>query len=253
MQKNKVLNSYYFLKGQTMPHLLLLAADINFFPHRSEDSFLDLLPQAQAESIRKNRRSEDRRRRILARLLLGFGLSILENWNISTTLTALRQEPQGRPWLYGCSRPVSLSHAGRWAVCAIGPAQMAGGIGVDVEEIRLLDVEEFNMVFTPREREAIRQADNPASEVIRRWTIKEAMLKAQGTGLLSDPLWIDTEEDLETAPWRHISLEPGYWLTVAGQKPSAQVRLLCPSPKQLFRITDREASGHAVHNPQSGL
>ncbi|MDY0226454.1 MAG: hypothetical protein RBR38_06445 [Desulfomicrobium apsheronum] len=45
--------------------------------HVPEASLLNLLPETQVETIRKNRKSEDRFRRILARLLLGFGLSLL--------------------------------------------------------------------------------------------------------------------------------------------------------------------------------
>ena len=220
--------------GTLRPQVLVLAADIGMLAHMSEAFLLDILPVAQAEAIRKNRRSEDRLRRILARLLLGFGLSLLENRDAPTGVRALRSDPHGRPWLDGCTRPISLSHSGRWAVCVIGHAQSSLGIGVDVEEIREMSVEDFSMVFTAQEREAIRGAYDPSSDLIRRWTIKEAVLKAHGTGLLADPLQIGTMGG-EKGPshWTHLNLSHGYWLTVAASY-SFTAALLKPSPQELF-------------------
>lgn len=219
--------------GTLRPQVLVLAADIGMLAHMSEASLLDILPVAQAEAIRKNRRSEDRLRRILARLLLGLGLSLLENRDAPTGVRALRSDPQGRPWLADCPRPVSLSHSGRWAACAIGHAQASGGIGVDVEEIREMPVEDFSMVFTAQEREDIRNAEDPASDLIRRWTIKEAILKAHGTGLLADPLQVGTTGEEAINHWAHLPLAHGYWLTVAASY-CFTAALLKPSPQELF-------------------
>jgi phosphopantetheinyl transferase len=201
--------------------------------HVPEASLLGLLPETQAEAIRKNRKPEDRSRRILARLLLGFGLSLLDNHDAPTGIRALRNDPQGRPWLDGCTRPISLSHSGRWAACAIGHAQASGGIGVDVEEIREMPVEDFSMVFTAQERAAIRNAGDPASDLIRRWTIKEAVLKAHGTGLLADPLQVGTVGGEAHNQWAHLPLADGYWLTVAASY-RFTAALLKPSPQELI-------------------
>jgi phosphopantetheine--protein transferase-like protein len=219
--------------GSLRSQVLVLTADIGVIAHVPEASLLDLLPGAQAEAIRKNRKAEDRLRRIMARLLLGFGLSLLDNRDAPTGLRALRNDPQGRPWLDGCTRPISLSHSGRWAACAIGHAQASGGIGVDVEEIREMPVEDFSMVFTAQEREAIRNAEDPASDLIRRWTIKEAVLKAHGTGLLADPLQVGTVVEEAHNHWAHLPLAHGYWLTVAASY-RFTVAQLNPSPQELI-------------------
>jgi len=228
--------------GMLWPQVLVLAADIGMLAHVQETSLLDLLPEAQAEAIRQNRRPEDRLRRILARLLLGFGLSLLDNRDPLAGIRALRHDPQGRPWLDGCPCPISISHSGRWAVCAIGHAQASQGIGVDVEKIREMPVDDFSMVFTAQEREAIRGAHDPASDLIRRWTIKEAVLKAHGTGLLADPLQVGTT-GAEKGPghWTHLPLSHGYWLTVAASYRFAAA-LLKPSPRELFE------AGHLRHD-----
>lgn len=222
------------------PQALVLAADIGLLAHLPEESLLGLVPGRHAEAIRKNRRPEDRLRRVLARLLLGFGLSILENCDARAGMEALRHNAQGQPWLDGCIRPISLSHSGNWAVCAIGPARTRCGIGVDVEEIQPVAVEDFDLVFTGMERAAIRRAQSPASELIRRWTIKEALLKAQGTGLLADPLQIETTGDNGGVRGTlHLPLAEGYWLTVFAPH-CATVALLKPSPEELLGAGQRQ-------------
>lgn len=231
--------------GMSRPQVLVLAADIGMLAHVPEASLLGLMPEAQADSIRKNRRPEDRLRRIVARLLLGFGLLLLEKRDALAGISALRHDPQGRPWLDGCPCPVSLSHSGRWAACAIGHAQASLGIGVDVEEIREMPVEDFSMVFTAREREAIRGAHDPASDLIRRWTIKEAILKAHGTGLLADPLQVGTTgPEMGHSHWEHLPLAHGYWLTVAASYRFAAA-LLKPSPQELFKAI------HLLHDTRA--
>lgn len=216
--------------------ILVLAANIDVLEHCPLGPLLELIPNEQAQAIRRNRQLRDRQRRILARLLIALGLSLLDNWDMRAGLSAWRQEPQGRPWIAGSSRPVSISHAGQWAACAIGPLQTVAGVGIDVEEIRPLNAEDFCLVFTDQERTAIRQADNPTSELIRRWTIKEAMLKAAGTGLLADPLLTNTSGNGEAdgRDWRHLPLSPGYWLTVAGLAPGASVQLVLPARDQIL-------------------
>lgn len=196
---------------------VVLAADITAI-HGREERLLPLLPQEEGLLIRKNRRPEDRQRRILARMLLAQALHLVEGWTLERGLAALRREAGGRPWIEGCNRPVSMSHGGRWAVCAVGmPGQT--GIGVDVEEIRPLPVDDFRIVFGPQELLAIRTHPHPHSELIRRWTIKEAVLKARGTGLLEDPRQVDTSSRTDGWDWEHLRLDPAYHLTVAAAEP----------------------------------
>jgi 4'-phosphopantetheinyl transferase len=236
----------------TGAEVLVVAADIGMMAGRDEEHLLRLMPRQHAESIRMNRRAEDRCRRILARLLLAYGLSVLEGWDIGAGLAALRSEPGGRPWLDGSQRPVSLSHAGHWAVCAIGQ-KFCQGLGVDVEQVRELAVEDFRVVFTPAEQEVVRKSKAPHSELIRRWTIKEAILKARGTGLLGDPLDIDTRDAAVAGRhWEHLPLEHGYWLTVAGQSPCAPAKLLLPSRTEIFDDADDQQARTVRSMPSTG-
>jgi phosphopantetheinyl transferase len=87
-------------------------------------------------------------------------------------------------------------------------------------------------IFRPQELAAILAAPDRGSELIRRFTIKEAVLKAQGVGFLGDPLTVETtrpEEKIKPTKTRaaqidrpdhlaygHLDLAPDFWLTWAG-------------------------------------
>jgi len=204
------------------PDLLVLAAEIAQLAGEDEEFLLSWLPQAQAEAIRRNRRGEDRCRRLLVRILLAFGLHLVASWSPQQTLAALSTEKEGRPFLRGCPWEIGFSHAGKWAVCVLGKRTVTGQVGVDVEEVRRLSVDELAPVFSGPERRAIRAAADPSTELIRRWTVKEAVLKARGTGFLEDPRGVETgppstKGEAWGCCWEQIPLDEGYWLTVAAR------------------------------------
>ena len=231
------------------PELLVLAADQARLEGHGEDFLLSLLPEPQRLAIRRYRRAEDRMGRLLARLLLGAGLSILEGWSRSRALEALAYEPEGRPFLQGGRREISFSHAGRWSVCAIGDGAVTGRVGVDVEAIRPLAAEEYAPVFSRPELAAIRTASDPHRELIRRWTIKEAVLKAQGRGFLEDPLTVDSGCSQEAGfsadrYWEHLPLAEGYWLTVAAERRWKSLKMVLPSAEALLALADGRGTGN---------
>ncbi|HRX73440.1 MAG TPA: 4'-phosphopantetheinyl transferase superfamily protein [Hyphomonas sp.] len=79
---------------------------------------------------------------------------------------------------------ISLSDSHGWNALALSPA---GAVGVDLEVVRPMDwAAMVPMICDPEEVDAalrtIRAADEPAG-FFRCWTVKEAVLKAAGTGL----------------------------------------------------------------------
>jgi 4'-phosphopantetheinyl transferase len=95
--------------------------------------------------------------------------------------------PHGKPVLDHPTLHVSLSSAGDLAVVAV---TAAGPVGVDVERIAATDFEGFDGVALG----AGEQARTPR-ERARAWTRKEAVLKATGTGLATDPRTVDVRSD----------------------------------------------------------
>jgi 4'-phosphopantetheinyl transferase len=98
---------------------------------------------------------------------------------------------EGKPWaaVAGEPAPVSfnVSHSGRHGLIAVAPR---GRLGIDVEELgprRNLDLL-MDGVLGEEERGEIAsmEGDSQLRSFFRIWTMKEALLKAQGRGLLED-------------------------------------------------------------------
>ena len=84
----------------------------------------------------------------------------------------------GKPYVVDGSLHFNLSHSGDYALIAVSPD---ADVGVDIEQHReRVSWREIGArFFTPREIEAMQ---SPA-DFFRFWTIKEAVLKASGSGL----------------------------------------------------------------------
>ena len=209
-------------RAQEPAQLVVFAAQNDFLDSGREALCRALLLPEKLEAVLRYRRERDRRQRLLARLLLALALRRLEGWPERLALERLGHEAAGRPYVRGCSWRISFTHAGEWVVCALGKA--VGEIGVDVENIRPLDVRDFRQIFSAREWRAILDAPSSERELLRYWTIKEAVLKTRGLGLLA------TEDEIRAAGsgaeiWMHLPLAPGYWLTVAAQRPWRKLQL----------------------------
>lgn len=100
--------------------------------------------------------------------------------------------PHGKPFaeLGGEPAPVSfnVSHGGRHGLIALAGK---GRVGVDIEE--RVEHRNFDLLvdatFGPAERTELAALDGPGTLHLffRLWTMKEALLKAHGAGLLLDP------------------------------------------------------------------
>ena len=80
----------------------------------------------------------------------------------------------------------NLSHAGDYAVCAVGGA----ALGCDIEQIRKYNMSVARRFFCERETRLLEAAVTPEAQedlFFRLWTLKESYLKAVGSGL-SQPL-----------------------------------------------------------------
>ncbi|MDR0355778.1 MAG: 4'-phosphopantetheinyl transferase superfamily protein [Deltaproteobacteria bacterium] len=188
---------------------------------------LDRLSEEQRRAISANRRPVDRALRLLVRALWAFGLKEAGE-DPDQALADLRFDGRGRPF-YKVAE-FNFSHCAPYGVCALAPPGWPGGLGVDVERARPLEADDFRRVFAPDELRAVAASADPDGELIRRWTVKEAVLKALGDGFLADPRPIPTEPAAEgrrlairldegqaavEAIWRRLDLDFGFSLTAA--------------------------------------
>ncbi|SDG00411.1 4'-phosphopantetheinyl transferase family protein [Desulfovibrio legallii] len=201
----------------------------------------DLAPFAAAAAPRltpDRRRSmarraapEDRLRALAAGLLLRRVLGVRAD-------DALTLNPWGKPRLCRPGGPgFSLSHAGAYAVLAVGRPPL----GVDVEPRPALGSPLPLRGLHPAERLALARSSRPANCWLRLWTGKESLLKAVGLGL-----WLNPESfsllPLCDGPhpwgkriwhlaWREL---PGHVLAVAARQPLTALRLTRLAPADLL-------------------
>ncbi len=137
------------------------------------------LPDHLHADIRRYHRLEDRLSRLVTRLLVQKILQIFGLWGESS-LSGWRKTAWGRPFLKDSIVDISISHAGLWAV---GAAGFNCRIGVDVEVFRPLDLTIFTPYFTTTEMARVQTAAQPVAEALNCWSLREAILKADGRGL----------------------------------------------------------------------
>ncbi len=101
----------------------------------------------------------------------------------------------GKPHLSGTPLHFSLSHTDG---CVAVATCKAHPIGLDIEKITPRPAGFAARWFPESERQAIASASDPDAELIRRWTAKEAALKATGEGLRHDAVHADVTHALST-------------------------------------------------------
>lgn len=155
----------------------------------------------------------------------------------------LAEGPHGKPFLP--ERPelfFSLSHGGRFAVCALSDRE----VGVDVEEIAETREALLRKVCTAEELASLPagDAEERQNAFFRLWTGKESFLKLLGTGLTLPPR--EVEVSLGPPPslglrgrlqdvslfWRQ---PPGHWLSVcvSGREAAGEIAWITLGKKEL--------------------
>lgn len=118
--------------------------------------------------------------------------------------------PQGKPHLERPSLSFNLSHSGALALVA---TCRGCAVGIDLEMAdRLRDLDGLAaMVMTAAEQAgfATLAADRRKAAFLHLWTRKEALLKADGRGLMYDPRKVDV--GLDDAPRRSVILDGTAW------------------------------------------
>ena len=115
----------------------------------------------------------------------------------------------GAPYIEGGPH-FSISHCKRGIAVAVSE----NPIGIDIESIRSFKPELMRKTMNEDEQLRITSSAIPEVEFIRFWTQKEALLKLQGTGIISDLHHVLAH--VQDVFWTEISpLEKGYICTIA--------------------------------------
>ena len=117
----------------------------------------------------------------------------------------------GAPYIEGGPH-FSISHCKRGIAVAVSE----NPIGIDIEIIRTFSPELMRKTMNEDEQLRITSSAIPEVEFIRFWTQKEALLKLQGTGIISDLHHVLTHA--QDVFWTEISpLDKGYICTIANR------------------------------------
>ncbi len=146
------------------------------------------LPIEAKAKLEKFRRKQDAYafvfgRKLLCEQVLAFGLPL--------RLEDIKYSKLQRPYFptENFDFDFNISHSGHCVVCI---ASNECSVGVDVEEIRNIDVFDFKSQFHSDEWNKISSSDDGLNTFFSYWTRKEAIVKADGRGL--------------TLPFREINL-----------------------------------------------
>ncbi|KRM92324.1 4'-phosphopantetheinyl transferase family protein [Fructilactobacillus florum] len=91
--------------------------------------------------------------------------------------------PAGKPFFSHRPEYFNISHSNQLVVAAIADVE----IGIDVEKQRSMTLSKYQRAFTAAELSYLRSLTptRQAVELLRLWTVKEAVIKQQGLGLFS--------------------------------------------------------------------
>lgn len=139
--------------------------------------YLALLPKDLQESNSRYIRWQDRHCHLFGKLLL---MQALKTYNIEGDIwNYVKYGAFKRPHLSLPDLDFNISHSGNFVICAIGKNIR---LGIDIEENKNLDLNNFQNVMNSDQWDEINKASYPLKEFYKYWTIKESVIKADGRG-----------------------------------------------------------------------
>lgn len=177
------------------------------------------LPTRHQTTIKSFHFWQDQHRALLGKLLIVRGMQIYYMTQ-NPDLEQLEVTEYGRISLPGLP-DFNISHSGDYVICGFNPTSR---IGVDVEEIRPVDLNDFKGVMTPGQMKKIHSAKDPMREFFRLWTLKESAIKANGKGLSISLNKLETDYktvSVEEETWylEELKLDEKHCGFVASQEP----------------------------------
>ncbi len=177
--------------------------------------YLQKLPVEFQEKALRYRRWQDQYTNLFGKLLLVYGLK--EFGFTANDLNKLKYNAYNKPFLENGAH-FNLSHSGDIVICAISTEQE---IGIDIEEMKPINIWEFDTIFTKNELEIMNRSTDPVYTFYKYWTIKESVIKAIGKGMALPLNEVVVSED-DHCSFRNqhfkiqiIDVEEGYYCALA--------------------------------------
>ena len=138
---------------------------------------LKLLPEPLQIEAKRKKHWTDQQLSITGKLLLKELIVGLKASQLS--LADIKYTDYNRPGL-DSSIDFNIAHSGSFVICC---GTDTGSIGVDIELIKPIELDDYIDYFTSAEWRFIRDSENQSDRFFECWTRKEAVVKALGTGL----------------------------------------------------------------------
>lgn len=132
------------------------------------------------KKLLRYRRWQDAQLSMLGRLLLKYGF---EKNNESFSDEDVVFSEYNKPILENHPLQFNISHSGNIAICVISDV---AEVGVDIEQMQEIDVEDYKFQMTEGEWKRVTTAELVKDAFFDYWTQKEAVLKANGKGLMGE-------------------------------------------------------------------
>ena len=173
--------------------------------HFDFEAALPQLSEQRREQALRFKHEQGRRTCAAAYLLLREGLR--QEYGV-TEPPVFEYGEHGKPMLAGLPHiHFNMSHCREAAICVVADRP----VGVDIESIREYKESLARYTMNDAELRQIRQAEWPAVAFIRLWTMKEAVLKLSGRGIMGDMKHVLTgTEEVKTV----INEKKGYIYSV---------------------------------------
>ncbi len=197
-------------------------------PKLSFQRYLQQLPFPLQQKILRYRFWKDRQAGLWGKLLLMKGLE--EMGYSKNTLQHLQYTSYQRPYFpknLELELDFNISHSGYAVACAISLQQR---IGIDIEQIRPIEIHHFSQQFSPEEMQKMYDAPDTQRTFFERWCQKEAIIKVDGRGL-SIPLpqvkigGLQANIGGEIFHLKPLELLEGYVSCLASTQPIEEVEL----------------------------
>lgn len=194
--------------------------NINAFSDENYNYLLGLLPLRIRLDVQKHKFIKDQKMMLGGRLLVNHFYS---QKDILFSLDELNYTEKGKPYLSD-NRFFNISHSANYIVVVFSTSEL----GVDIEEIKKININQFTEVLHKNEISTIESSDESIREFYNVWTRKEAYFKANGYGITNNDLSnVDclANSIVDNQKWflKSFDLIKGYKVAICYQDQESQI------------------------------
>jgi len=174
------------------------------------------IPEKARQQIGRYRFIKDQKACLIGKLLIRKGITYL-GLGSEYDLDSIAYTEYNKPYFSTGNLHFNISHSHFCVVCAMS---VHCSLGIDVEHIRPVSIEDFTSHMAPAELDLINSSPTPMVSFYRYWTQKECVIKADGKGLgipLKDFIITEGETSINDNKWfvQEIQLADNYICNLA--------------------------------------